>query len=388
VFWTFAAAALFAAAFITLSPLLRAKSLWQPLALALVFLLPAGAAWMYTQVGTPAAIDISPPPKRAVAAATEVDATAAHSSESQEMDAMIDGLRSRLEQNPDDLDGWMLLSRTLKATQRFEESLQALETANRISPDNPFIAVDMVETRIYLTPDGRISPEMVATLEQIVAAQPDMQKALWLLGIAASQAGDNATAVAYWESLLTYAEPDSNVAKSVQSQINAAKAQMGARTEQPAAGQPVAAESETAHPATAAPVAAEPAAHQTAPADPGDGSWAGIRVTVSASEASAARIPAGGVLYVMIRSPGPAMGPPIGVRRIIDPKLPLEISISDRDSMLQERQISAETEVQLQARISLTGSPAASTGDWQSSPVMVTLDSAETVELEIAQRVE
>jgi hypothetical protein len=90
----------------------------------------------------------------------------------------------------------------------------------------------------------------------------------------------------------------------------------------------------------------------------------------------------------MIRSPGPAMGPPLGVRRVIDPVLPLEITISDGDSMLEERQISSEGEVRLQARISLTGSPAAGSGDWQSAPVTVSLDSAEAVELVIDQRVE
>jgi hypothetical protein len=90
----------------------------------------------------------------------------------------------------------------------------------------------------------------------------------------------------------------------------------------------------------------------------------------------------------VIRSPGPAVGPPIGVRRIIGPQLPLEITISDQDSMIKERQISAETEVQFQARISLTGSPTASTGDWQSTPVIVKLDGTETVELIIDQRVE
>jgi hypothetical protein len=90
----------------------------------------------------------------------------------------------------------------------------------------------------------------------------------------------------------------------------------------------------------------------------------------------------------MIRSPGPAMGPPIGVRRIIDPQLPVDLTISDQDSMLKERQISAETDVQFQARISRTGSPAANTGDWQSEPVVVKLDSTENVELVIDQRVE
>lgn len=379
-FWTFAAAALFAAALITLYPLLRAKSIWQPLALALVFLLPAGAAWMYTHIGTPAAINLVA--KRAPAASAAAS-TEAHSPDSQEMNSMIDGLRARLEENPDDLDGWMLLARTFRATQRFDESLGALERASQISPDNPFIIVDIVETQIYMTPDGKITPEMTETLKQVLAVQPDMQKALWLLGIASSQAGDNATAISYWESLLNQVEPGSNVANSLQSQINAAKAQMGVAVDQaPATTQPAAAESAAAESVAAEPVAAEPVAVVD------DGAWQGIKVTVKADESSPSGIPAGGVLYVMIRSPGPAMGPPIGVRRIIGPSLPLEITVSDQDSMLPERQISAEAEVQLQARISLTGSPGAKPGDWQSIPVVVPLDSTKTVELVINQRVE
>jgi hypothetical protein len=56
--------------------------------------------------------------------------------------------------------------------------------------------------------------------------------------------------------------------------------------------------------------------------------------------------------------------------------------------MMQERMISSEDTLQLQARISLTGSPAANTGDWQSTPLSVSLDSNEPVELVIDQRVE
>ena len=121
-FWTIAAAVLFAAALIALFPLLRVKSPWQPVALATVFLLPAAALWIYNEIGTPDAIDLRPPPPRVA------DTTEAHAPESQEMDAMIAGLRGRLTQSPEDLEGWMLLARTLKATQRFEEAADALET--------------------------------------------------------------------------------------------------------------------------------------------------------------------------------------------------------------------------------------------------------------------
>ena len=351
-FWTIAAAVLFAAALITLLPLLRAKSLWKPLALAMVFLLPVAGLWMYQEIGTPDALDLRPAPQGAA------NTSETHAPESEEMDTMISGLRGRLTENPEDLDGWLLLARTLKTTQRFQEAVDALETANRISPNNPRVMVELVEARVFLTPDGRINDEMIATLEQVLEQQPGMQKALWMMGIGSSQRGNETAAIAYWESLLEQLEPSSPVAQSVQSQIDQSRANMGIVVEE-------------------TPIVVED-----------DGSWQGIRLTVTAGESAQSRIPAGGVLYVMIRSPGPAAGPPLGVRRIIDPVLPLEITISDQDSMLEERQISSEGEVQVQARISLTGSPAAGSGDWQSASLTVSLDSAEAVVLVIDQRVE
>ena len=142
-FWTIAAAVLFAAALITLLPLLRAKSLWKPLALAMVFLLPATGLWMYQEIGTPDALDLRPAPQRAV------NTSETHAPESEEMDTMIAGLRGRLTENPEDLDGWMLLARTLKTTQQYQEAVEALETANRISPDDPRVMVELVEARIF-----------------------------------------------------------------------------------------------------------------------------------------------------------------------------------------------------------------------------------------------
>ena len=73
-------------------------------------------------------------------------------------------------------------------------------------------------------------------------------------------------------------------------------------------------------------------------------------------------------MFVVIRSAGMAMGPPLGVRRVIGPQFPLEITLTDADSMIAERKISLESEIRVQARISL--------------------DSGEPVELVIDQRVE
>lgn len=367
-FWVLAAVALFVGALITFLPMLRGKTLWQPAALALTFALPAAALWLYTTVGTPAAIDLRPTPHPVAANAQQLG----------DIDAMIDGLRDRLTESPEDFEGWMLLARTLKSVQRFPEALEALQVAQRIRPDDPLVMVEMAEARIFVSADGRVDDDSIYLLERALDLDPSMQKALWLMGIAAAQAGDFAFAISYWESLLEQLEPGSPVAQSVQQQINQAQAQLGMEpTPAPvAAGPVVPAEGQS-----------EPVA-QTAPPAAGDGAWQGTAVRISASETARAALPPNSVMFIIIRSAAVAVGPPLGVRRVIGPRFPLDVTVSDADSMIAERKISLESEIQLQARISLSGSPGAAAGDWQSAPVTVSLDSVEPVELVIDQQVE
>jgi cytochrome c-type biogenesis protein CcmH len=375
-FWTIAAVALFAAALITFLPLLRGASLWKPAALALVFLLPAAGLWIYSEVGTPQAIGVQGAP------AAHAGGEAAGAAAGAEMEAMLESLRARLTESPADLDGWVLLARTLKTMQRFAEALAALETAHRIAPDDPFVMVELAEARIFTSADGRIDAASVAMLERAVELEPAQQKGLWLLGIAAAQAGDDAFAISYWESLLAQLEPGSPVAQSVQAQLNDAKSRLGMDVEAPGPA------TEPSLEPDAAMAAAPEAAPTVAQAGDAAGGWQGTAVRVTASAAAQAAIPPEAVLFLMIRAPGPAVGPPIGVRRIVGPALPLELTITDQDSMLAERRISLEREVQLQARVSLSGSPAAKPGDWQSAPQTISLNSGATVELILDQRVE
>jgi cytochrome c-type biogenesis protein CcmH len=366
-FWVIAFAALFAAALITFLPLLRGKTFWQPAALALIFLLPAGGLWMYTGVGTPEGIDLP--------ASTPSHPAAASADGESDIDVMIDGLRAKLTESSESLDGWMLLARTLKTTQRYPEALDALQVAQRIAPDDPLVMVELVEAQIFVSADGRLDADSIAMLQRAVELDAAQQKGWWLLGIASAQAGDLEGAIGRWETLLAQVEPGSPVAQSVQTQIDEANARLG-RPVEPAADAAAMPASEPAQPEAVSPE----------PAD--DGSWRGTPIRIAASEAARAKIPTGATLFVVIRSPGPAVGPPLGVRRVMDPILPLDLTINDQDSMLQERKISLESEVQLQARISLTGSPAAGPGDWQSAPVMVPLSAAGTVELILDQQVQ
>ena len=363
-FWILAAVALAIAAFITFLPLFLPKTGWTPIALALVFLLPTGALMLYPYIGTPAGLK-----QVAVAPATQ----AAHASESSDMDAMVASLRAKLTESPEHLEGWLLLSKTLKTMQRYPEALEALETAYRIAPDNPYVAIELIEARIFFSGQGRIDTEMVAVLEEAVARDPGQQKGLWLLGVASSQSGDNAKAIEYWQALLNQLEPGSSIAGSVEEQI--AQAQQQLSTEPDVSSKPVEIEP--------APVTGPEKMEPDVSADK-----EGIKLNLSASDELTANMPSNSILFIIIRSTGPAAGPPLGVRRISNPAFPLELTISDKDSMMAERQISSESELRLQARLSLSGAPNAQSGDWQSDPITVSWKTLETVQLVMDQRVD
>ncbi len=379
IFWILAAVALAIAALITFLPLFRQKTGWTPVALALVFLLPASALMFYPYVGTPEALE-----RVVVATQAKQTTQAGHTSESSEMDAMVASLRARLTESPEHLEGWMLLSKTLKTMQRYPEALEALETAHRIAPENPYVAVELIEARIFISGQGRIDNEMVAVLEDAVARDPSQQKGLWLLGVASSQSGDDAKAIEYWQMLLQQLEPGRTIAGSVQEQIAQAQQRLGI---EPGAGngpEIMQADVSTAPKVTKPEVSTDP--EVTEPEVSTD--HEGIKLLLSASDELKASMPSSAVLFVIIRSAGPAVGPPLGVRRISNPALPLELTISDKDSMMAERQISSESELRLQARLSLSGAPNAQSGDWQSAAVTVPLKTGETVQLVMDQRVD
>lgn len=365
-FWILAAVALAIAAFITFLPLFLPKTGWTPIALAMVFFLPTSALMLYPYIGTPEGLDQVAP---AAAPATQ----AAHTSESSEMDVMVDNLRARLTESPEHLEGWMLLSKTLKTMQRYQEALEALETAHRIAPEDPYISVELIEARIFVSGQGRIDNEMITVLEDAVARDPSQQKGLWLLGVASSQSGNDAKAIEYWQTLVQQLEPGTSIAGSVQEQISQAQNRLGIEQDSSAGREAVEPDVSPAREVIKPDVSAD---------------REGIKLHLSASDELAANMPSNSILFIIIRSAGPVAGPPLGVRRISNPAFPLELTISDQDSMMAERQISSESELRLQARLSLSGAPNAQSGDWQSDPMTVSWKTPETVQLVMDRRVD
>ena len=172
--------------------------------------IPFGAAALYWQLGTPDAL--SP-------------GSGAHSGAKvtpQEVEAMVAKLAARLEQSPDDGNGWALLARSYLVMQRYPESLAAYERATALLKDNADLLADYADASA-VAQDGRLDGKPLQLLERALRIDPTQWKALALAGTAAFNRKDYGKAVDYWERLRSRAEPDSEMARTVASNIEEAR---------------------------------------------------------------------------------------------------------------------------------------------------------------------
>lgn len=341
-FWIISIVIVLGAGLWVLWPLLSGDSRWRTTGLVVLIALPLIVYWQYQLVGSPQSLNNTEP---SISADSEVS-----------LDELVVSLRERLTESPADLEGWVLLGRSYKTLQDYPAAVNALETANRLVANEPVVMVELVEARLFASGNPKITQEMVDQLDQAVSLQPGLQKGWWLLGIAAAQNGDDEQAILYWNNLLQTMDPGSGVAQSVQAQIAEAESRL-----------------------------------QMNPASEDQDSWTSPSITIEFSEqaaASLALLPAESVLFLIAREPGQSAGPPLAVKRVNQPTLPLELTLGDSDSMLPQRPVSGFESLQLQARISLSGNAMSNSGDWQSDATEISTLQSEPVKLLINQQLD
>lgn len=325
----------------------------------LAVLLPFTAAALYFHLGEPRALDAS-------ALARPAGGTTGEGAEGEapppSMEEAVQGLAKRLLDDPDNLDGWLLLGRAYKSMERFELAKQALSNAYRLAPEEPDVMVEFAEATALSTDTRRIEGENLALIERAVAKQPDHQRGLWLLGVAAMQAGEPAKAVERWESLRLLITGDLAAVQSLDEQIE------GARQ---AAGMPPSA-------ASTATVDAPAPAAATATDGPR------LTVTVDVAPALRSRLNASDVLFVFARAPsGSRM--PLAIQRLPAANLPVTITLDDSHSMMPELKLSTMPEVVVGARISSSGQAIPQSGDLEGLSATIKNTTRDTIQLTIDQ---
>lgn len=346
---------------------------------ALALLIPLLAIGLYRLVGEPRALD---PVWRDALAATAPQAQAAGDGQpAPDMEQAVAGLAERMKDEPDDLEGWMLLGRAYKTMERFAPAREALANAYRLAPENADVLIEYAEALVLASDSRRFQGEALQMLTQAVELQPDSQRGLWLMGIAAYQAENYAQSVQMWEKLLTTLPADAEPRAALQERIADARQRGGLG--EGSTGSPA---TDMAQAAAATPPIASTRSEAAAPAaasGKSDGVPAQaprLTVTVDIAPELKSKIGAGDVLFVFARAAqGPRM--PLAIQRLPAARLPVTVTLDDSTSMMPAMKLSLIPQVVVGARISKSGQATPSPGDFETLSAPLANTQAEPVAL-------
>jgi cytochrome c-type biogenesis protein CcmH len=359
-FWILAIALLTIPAIIMSWPLIMGSPRERFTAVWIILMIPLAGMLLYQQIGTPEAINLA-----AVKPQQSNTQPQAHADQQGEMDEMVASLQQRLNENPNDLEGWIILGRTLKTMQRYDEAETALKNANQLSPDDPMVMVELAEASLFASGQAQVNPAARQLIESALAIDPQHQKGLWLMGMTLTQDGDDEQAIVLWQRLLDQLDPASGAAVTVGQQIRVAQERLGQPPTQPAVVEQADAKQA---------VAQTPATRFEIP------------VTVSISDELAGKVPDNAVLFVFVHPAGGA-GMPLAVTRGPARNFPLSLRFSDDDLLRPEMSLEDFEQLDVSARISMSGIANAASGDFQANLVTVNTKAVSAIALNLDQRV-
>jgi cytochrome c-type biogenesis protein CcmH len=124
---------------------------------------------------------------------------------------MVARLEKRLEEQPDDLAGWLRLGRAYAVLGRQEAAQAAYARAYKLAPDDPQAIAEYAGFLYQGDPQNTrgLVYKLYSRLHQLDPQNPD---ALWFLGLAAYHTGDYQQALGLWDRLMKGLPPDSNEA--------------------------------------------------------------------------------------------------------------------------------------------------------------------------------
>jgi len=135
--------------------------------------------------------------------------------------AMIARLTQRLQNNPNDLQGWVTLGRTQRSLGEYNSAVKAFERALQVAGDNSSAELlsDYGETLVFES-FGTVSPRAVEIFKEALAKDPQEIKSRFYIAASRSQLGDYRGAIALWRGLTADAPPDAPWLESVREQIS------------------------------------------------------------------------------------------------------------------------------------------------------------------------
>jgi cytochrome c-type biogenesis protein CcmH len=260
-------------------------------------------------------------------------------------EAMVGSLARRLEREPDDLDGWMLLGKSYGVIGQHDLSARAYQRADNLAEGKNAEALMGLAEALVVSERSDLGSRAGRLFEQAMALDATSVKALFYSAFAARERNELPLAADRFRRLLE-ANPPEEVAQIIGQQlqeIETLTAMLGAAQPQGvAAPQPGA--------ATTPGAAGESAAVVAVP----------LHITLSA--AVAARAVQGAPLFISARLPG-QRGPPLAAKRMGSTTFPLNVDLLSTDAVMGGSGFAAGQELEIEARIANGGDATSRAGD-------------------------
>ncbi len=279
------------------------------------------------------------------------------------IDEVVARLAQRLSEQPDNLEGWVLLARAYSKMQRFQDATEAYEQARRLAGDNPDLLIDYADM-LVAAGGGKFSDKVGQLLRTALQQQPDSIKGLWLMGHWKYQHEDIPGAIENWQQVAQQLpRGDEEDAAAIRQQIQMAQDRMAGNSE------------------------TVPAAAKISSGAKPDASTGSIKVNVTLDAKLAGKVAPDDTVFIFARAvSGPRMPLAIARKKVSD--LPLSVTLDDSMAMSPAMVLSRFPQVTLGARISKSGQAMPQSGDLQGIRSPITPGQKETVQIVIDEVVE
>ncbi len=182
-------------------------------AYAVAAAIPIVAIAFYLVRGNPKALNPETAPSTQAAAETQSGEMTP-----QQIEANVGKLAKRLEDNPNDAQGWVMLGRSYTMMERYADAATAYGRATALNGSDANLWTDYAEA-LALSNGQRLEGKPMEAINRALQIDPNNEKALALAGEAAYQAADYKKAIEYWQKLRAGSETQ----KAVSDQLAKAK---------------------------------------------------------------------------------------------------------------------------------------------------------------------
>ena len=266
---------------------------------------------------------------------------------------MVARLARKLEGDPQDLNGWLMLGHSYVVLEQFPLALRSFERADRLAGGKNADALVGEAEALTMSDETELDGRAGRIIEQALVLDPNSGKALFFGAAAAVRRGDLALGKERFQKLLSMNPPEA-IRPILQQQIDGLERRMAgagdAGVAAPVGGGASAGRASSASAAPARGANAAAAANSAA-----------VRVHIELSPELSKAAPDAAPLFVFVRDPAQP-GPPLAAKRLAS-RFPQTVELTPADSMVPGRVFAEGQSVQVVARIARSGNPLAGSGD-------------------------